>query len=266
MRNITFLFLLTFFNWFFEILKWKSLVSPVIIISFKKAVQQCLGALTASLLTPNRIGEYGAKAIYFKSANRKQIMLINLFGNMSQMAVTTLFGIIGIYFFMENYPLYMDFINQIQIIVMTIFTLILIIYGIHKSNIRIQNFTISKLKSFIIHFPKKILLTSFLLSLSRYLIFSFQFYYLLHVFGVNLSYFESMTIISTMYFLASVIPSFFIFDVIIKGSIAVYLFSFSGVNDLIVISVVTLMWLFNVVLPSIVGSYHVLHFNLPKND
>ena len=64
-KNILFLFVFTFFNWFFEVLKWKELVSFVKKISFSEALKQSLASLTTSLITPNRIGEYGAKAMYF---------------------------------------------------------------------------------------------------------------------------------------------------------------------------------------------------------
>ena len=74
-----------------------------------------------------------------------------------------------------------------------------------------------------------------------------------------------MIVITSMYLLASIIPSIFIFDVVIKGSVAVYLFSIVGVNELTVLCIVTLMWLLNFVTPSVFGSYYVLNFNLPKN-
>jgi hypothetical protein len=48
--------------------------------------------------------------------------------------------------------------------------------------------------------------------------------------------------------------------VIIRGSVAVYLFSFVDVNELTILAVVTIMWLLNFVLPSIFGSYYVLNF------
>ena len=75
-----------------------------------------------------------------------------------------------------------------------------------------------------------------------------------------------MIVITSMYVLASVIPSVFIFDVIIRSSIAVYLFSIVGVNDFTTLSIVAIMWLLNFVLPSLFGSYYVLNFNLPKDN
>ena len=68
-----------------------------------------------------------------------------------------------------------------------------------------------------------------------------------------------------MYLLASVIPSIFIFDVLIKGSVAMYIFTIVGVNEFTILSIVLLMWILNFVLPSILGSYYVLTFTLPKN-
>ena len=94
--GIAFLLFLSFLNRYFEILKWQQLVSSLQKISFKKSMEQCLGSLTLSLLTPNRIGEYGAKALYFKSAFRKRVLFINLISNLLQMLVTVVFGIIGI--------------------------------------------------------------------------------------------------------------------------------------------------------------------------
>ncbi len=67
-----------------------------------------------------------------------------------------------------------------------------------------------------------------------------------------------------MYLLASVVPTLFIFDVIIKSSVAVYLFAIVGVNDFTTLSIITIMWLLNFVIPSMFGSYYVLNFNLPK--
>ncbi|HLT54285.1 MAG TPA: hypothetical protein VKZ97_10350, partial [Flavobacteriaceae bacterium] len=58
----------------------------------------------------------------------------------------------------------------------------------------------------------------------------------------------------------------FIFDVVVKGSVAVYLFDFAGVNELVILSTTTLMWLLNFVLPSVFGSYFVLNFNLEPED
>ncbi|WP_372795672.1 lysylphosphatidylglycerol synthase domain-containing protein, partial [Lutibacter sp.] len=95
---LIFLLLFTDVNWLLEIYKWKLLASVEKKITFFEAYQQSLASLTASLITPNRIGEYGAKALYFKKKSRKKIVLLNFIGNMSQLTATTFFGLIGLLF------------------------------------------------------------------------------------------------------------------------------------------------------------------------
>jgi len=71
-KSMLYLLLFSIINWFFEIIKWKTLVFSIKNISFQEALKQSLGSLTASLFTPNRIGEYGAKAFYFYKTKRKK--------------------------------------------------------------------------------------------------------------------------------------------------------------------------------------------------
>ncbi|NNL80363.1 MAG: hypothetical protein HKO67_07725, partial [Flavobacteriaceae bacterium] len=104
-KNICFLFIFTIFNWFFEILKWQKLVSFVQSISFYDSLKQCLAALTASLLTPNRIGDYAAKVAYYSSQLRKRVLVLNLISHMAQMTATIVIGLIGLYFFSDQYGL-----------------------------------------------------------------------------------------------------------------------------------------------------------------
>jgi hypothetical protein len=65
---------------------------------------------------------------------------------------------------------------------------------------------------------------------------------------------EAIPLILSMYLLVSVIPSVFIFDVVVRGGVAVWLFSLAEVNELIVLSTVLVMWILNFVFPAIVGS------------
>ena len=266
LKNIIFLLFLSIFNWFFEILKWKTLVASIKRITFKNALEQSLGALTASLFTPNRIGEYGAKAIYYTSSFRKHIMLINLLSNMLQMTVTTILGVIGLYSLIAKYNIPLDYHKLVWFFAIGFIILSLIGFGIKKSKFTVKGFSLEKVKYFIMSFPKNKFILGFLFSLIRYAIFSFQFYFLLHLFDVNITYLNTMTLLTSMYLLTSIIPSIFVFDVVIKGSVALYLFSFTDVNELTVLSTVTIMWLFNFVLPSIFGSFYVLNFSFPKND
>ncbi|WP_298530894.1 lysylphosphatidylglycerol synthase domain-containing protein [uncultured Algibacter sp.] len=266
LKNSLILLLLTSINWLLEIVKWKTLINPIKKICFKEALEQSLGSLTASIFTPNRIGEYGAKALYYKSNFRKPVLLVNLISNLLQLTVTIGLGCIGLSFFLLKHNLvstnYIKLISYMLIILVAIIIAVLISI---KSKFILKRFSAKKLKQFIISYPKSIIAKGLFYSFGRYMTFSFQFYVLLQLFQIYIGYFEAMTVITGMYLIASVIPSIFIFDIVIKGSVAVYLFSFLAINELIILSITTIMWVLNFVLPSIIGSYFVLNFKLVKN-
>lgn len=89
--GILFILLLTFLNRFLEILKWQNLVGSFTNISVATASKQVLAALTAGIFTPNGIGEYGAKALYFDKSEAKRIVFLNLICNGVQMVLSIVF-------------------------------------------------------------------------------------------------------------------------------------------------------------------------------
>jgi hypothetical protein len=263
-KNILFLVILSVFNWFFEILKWQNLVSFIKNISFFEAFKQSLAALTASLFTPNRIGEYGAKAVYFIKPLRKRILLLNLLGNIAQMATTLVFGIIGFSMFVSKYDIDITPIKLFRLITLVVIIIAFLFFVLKKKKFKIKGFSIKRIKEYILEISKKVHFKNIAFSAIRYLVFSFQFYYLLTLFGVDISYFNAMIVITSLYLLSSIIPSIFVFDVVVKGSVALFLFDYVGVNELTILSVITLMWILNFVIPSVFGGLFVLNFDYDK--
>ena len=258
--------LFTLVNWVLEIIKWQTLVSAFKSINIFEASKQSLSSLTASLLTPNRIGEYGAKAIYYSKLERPKILVLNFLGNTGQMVTTIFFGIIGLFFFKENLSITFS-INSLKWMVFAAITLFIFVSTTKKYWMKYW----VKLVNHIQSIPNKIHKKNLLISILRYLVFSHQFYFLLVIFETEINYSTAMPIIFTMYFIASIIPSFVIFDWIIKGSVAVSLFNLYGINEITILSITSLMWLLNFALPSIIGSYFVLTFKsenliLNKNE
>jgi len=263
-KNILFLVILSIFNWFFEILKWQNLVSFIKNISFFEALKQSLAALTASLFTPNRIGEYGAKAAYFTKPLRKRILLLNLLGNIAQMTTTLVFGIIGFSLFNSKYDIDISSFKLFRLFTLVAIIMSFLFFISKQKKFKIKGVSLQRIKEFILEISKKVHFKNIAFSVIRYLIFSFQFYYLLTLFGVDVNYINAMIVIASMYLLSSIIPTIFMFDVIVKGSVALYLFSIVGVNELTILSVITLMWILNFVLPSVFGGLFVLNFDYDK--
>lgn len=266
LKNVLFLVFLTLFNWFFEILKWQKLVQIVQKISFKDSLEQSLGGLTASLVTPNRIGDYGAKVMYYTNRFKGKIVLLNLVGNISQMTITTVFGVIGLTIFVNFYQVDINYYRVTRFVFILLIIAILSFFGVKHRRFKVKGHSYVDLIDFIKSITINVKAKTLVFSLIRYLIFSFQFYFFLSVFGVAIDYLDAMVVITSMYFLASIIPSISIFDVVIKGSVAVFLFSFLKINELTILTIITSMWLLNFVIPSVFGGYYILNFRLPNAE
>ena len=257
-KIMVFLMILSGFNWFFEIKKWQLLTSKVHEISLKLAIQQSLSALTFSIITPNKIGDYGAKALFFPNYLRGKILFLNLIGNFWQMAVTVLFGACGLLFLMNQFTF--EPINfQPWHMALLIAILAMLVLIVRFKNHRFQGVSLAQLIKFTQTLTLKAHINIALLSILRYLVFSFQLYLLLNLCGAHLSYLDAMTGISAMYLLASVIPVIQVFDAAVKGSIAMMIFSFFQVPGIAVLSAITCMWLLNVVLPAMIGSIYLFN-------
>ncbi len=256
--GILFLLLLSFLNRFFEILKWKNLVASFRKVSLGDATAQVLGALTAGIFTPNGLGEYAGKALFYEKEKTKKIVFLNLVCNRIQMLLTVVFGIFGLLYFNAEF----NIITTKTIAILFGILLVLVLASFFLKTIAIKGYSIEKLVHKINQIPKSIHRKNMVLGLCRYLVFSHQYYFLFLAFDVHLPYLILMSAITSIYFLASSLPSFQFLDFAVKGSVAVYFFGLLGVNEWIVIFITTLMWLLNVVIPVIIGSYYVLNFKL----
>jgi hypothetical protein len=250
----------TALNWFFEILKWQTLARLIVPTSFFTALKQSLASLTVSLITPNRIGEYGAKALYFKSKDRSKVVLYNFIGNFNQMATTIVFGSLGFFLVYESLPeIALDQISWLKtgLVLMTGLIGFIILNKMWKG-------FYSKLVVDLNSVPLSVHLKVFSLSLLKYLVFSHQFYFLLFLFGVELGYLECMSLLSLSYLISSLIPGFVLFDWLVKGSVAVAIFSRFGIDEILILSITSVMWLLNFGIPSLVGTIYVMAFEHPR--
>ncbi|SDX04593.1 lysylphosphatidylglycerol synthase transmembrane domain-containing protein [Flavobacterium degerlachei] len=254
--GISFILLLSVLNRYFEILKWQNLASYIKPISVSEATKQVLAALTAGIFTPNGVGEYAGKALYYEKNETKQVVFLNLICNGIQMVLTVIIGIFGLLYFNAKY----DVITTKTVVILfgVLILTFVILFSLKK--IAIKGYSIEKLIHKINEVPKRIHQKNILLGICRYIVFSHQYYFLFLAFDVDLPYLTLMSAVTSVYFLASSLPTFQFLDFAVKGSVAIFFFGILGVNEWIVIFVSTLMWFLNVVLPVVIGSYYVLIF------
>lgn len=259
--GILLVLLLSFLNRFLEILKWQNLVKVIKPISVGEASEQVLGALTLALFTPNGIGEYAGKALFFEKVKTKKVIFLNLICNGIQLVLTIVFGIIGLFYFNWRFK-----IISIKIIIVILgISFLFFLFSFLLKRIKIKGYSIEKLIHKVNELPKSVHQKNIFLGVLRYVTFSHQYYFLFLLFDVQIPYLLLMATITSVYFLASSLPTFQFLDFAVKGSVAVYFFGLLGVNEWIVVFISTLMWFLNTVIPVVMGSYFVLNFKSKWN-
>lgn len=257
--SVCVLLLLSFLNRFLEILKWQNLVGSFEQISLGQATAQVLGALTAGIFTPNGLGEYAGKALFYPKSQAPKIIFLNLICNGIQMLLTIVLGLLGLWYFNWHFA-----VVPLPVALGLLGVLALVLWGLFLSrNWRIRGYSIGQLGQKIKEIPAPIHRKNFGLGLARYLVFTHQYYFLFLLFGVHEPYLLLMAGITSVYLLASSLPSFQFLDFALKGSMAVLFFGKLGINDWIPVFITALMWFLNVVIPVVLGSYYVLNFK-PK--
>ncbi|MCB0457653.1 MAG: flippase-like domain-containing protein, partial [Flavobacteriaceae bacterium] len=239
--------------------KWQTLTSVIKKISFYEAAQQTLAALTVSLVTPNRIGDYGAKAMYYNTEHRKKILFVNFIANGFQFLITLLFGLVG---FWKTFS-FLNF-NISTSIGIGFFCIVVVIgimgYLFRKKEWFIKGFSLANIWQSYKKIPSQIKWKTFIYSMVRYGVFSCLFYLILQFFGAESSFLETIPFIFSMYLLVSVIPTFLVVDILVRGSIAIGLLTLLNIHETVITATVFSMWFLNFLLPATVGSYYVLKF------
>ncbi len=258
-------------NWSLEALKWKTLIQKDFSISFKRSLRAIISGISIGIITPQRIGEYGGRILSIPTKHRVNGILATLLCSIMQNIVNIGFGFLGLYFLNDQLELlskyWMIFIVVSGVLIFILFYLIYRNTDVVK---RILNNTKlpSKYKDWIykLSYFKKIDLSEhvqvLVLSILRYAVYLCQYLFLLWFFGIDVSAVEGMIGISTIYLIQSGIPLPPLLDIAARAEISVLIWSIYSDNVLAMLSSTFALWIINLIIPSILGSFFVLKTNI----
>ncbi|MAU36916.1 MAG: hypothetical protein CMD14_06040 [Flavobacteriales bacterium] len=261
--------LMMFLNWFLESLKWRFLISKIESISIFRSFAAVFSGITVSTFTPNRIGEYAGRVFCLEKADRIQGVLITVIGSMSQLLTTIVFGLTGFLLlpnlmqeldsllseFIFAYPIMLFVIILLNVILVTLF-LNASVFTVLLSKLKILG-KFHKYNQVFTFYDSSELLEALLYSVARYIVFTTQFFILLHVFGVNISYIDSIILTTVMLFIISIIPTIAITEIGVRGSVALFLFGLVSSNAVGILSATFIMWIINLLLPALIGTFFI---------
>jgi hypothetical protein len=255
--------LLMLINWSVEAKKWQFSLRSVTTISFQKSFYAILTGTTFGIISPNRAGEPLGRVSHLDSQFRESGVSAGVLCSVGQFTSTILAGCIAFPFFMNQFVYFSNKSIAFGIaIVAFVFTVILYGNVNHLGKVLKKMPIIKRYELFIDHFQQtnlSDLAIILALSIIRYTIFLLQFYLILQVFSVNISFTDSCIAVGMIYLVTTVIPTTTIAELGIRCSSSVYFIGFYCNKPLLIISASMLLWLINVSFPAILGSLFFLN-------
>ena len=252
--------LMMFLNWLVEALKWRYMISKIENISIMTAYRAVFTGITVSTFTPNRIGEYGGRVFCLEKGDRIKAVFITVLCSMSQLLVTILYGSISLFILFDEILIDKTFLSVSLLILLNLFLLFSYFNISHIVNFLGKFKLIKSFKKYLevlVMYSYKDLFIAFIYSNTRYFIFSLQFIILLHVFGINISFMDAILSVMLIFFFITITPTITIAEIGVRGSVAIFVLGLFSSNDIAILSSTTLLWLINLIIPAIIGSFFI---------
>lgn len=264
-------FILLPVNWGMEARKWQLLLRPLEQVSFATAFKSVLAGCSVTMLTPNRIGEYGGRIIYVKEENRLDAIPLTILGSVSQLFVTLIMGTVGlvilkyyqgdaIFKFLPSYI--SDVLFFLSIAGSAFFLLIYLRAGLIVKLLG----RVKRLNKFVGHilllktFSRKQLLRILSLSFFRYMVFILQYILLLRVMHVEIGFVSCFWLLTIFYLAMAMAPTIGFTELPVRAAVIVEMLQPFSSNVLGMQAAALGIWLINLVLPAVAGS--VLFFGI----
>lgn len=265
-----FVILLTFFNWGFETLKFYLCVQRVEKISYWRAYRGILYGNAMNLILPASIGELTGRPLVLKEENRISGSGVAYYVSIVQKVASPLIGMLFLAYahyhgFLSKEKLgFLDLGLSIAgiIVLISIIDVLFWLFMYLKPEIMVN--WLAKVKSLkkifeslgeFLHYNLPTKLTLLGIGSIRFFIFVTQYWLLMFIFFSEFPYFE-FYILCGVYFLAQfVIPSMGALDVGIRANLVLFVFSLYTKNFVQLMAVNYLIWVINLLIPSLFGFY-----------
>lgn len=265
-------------NWGIEAWKWRIQLAPLQKISFITAFKSVMAGCSITMLTPNRVGEFGGRILYVEEQHRLRAITLTILGSISQFLVTLLVGtaaLLVLKYFLDAdalfqiMPLYVSNGLLIIAVIATVATLMFYLrigWLIHLLE-RVRFFKNAiKYVQLLESFSIKQLLTILVLSFLRYAVFILQYMLLLKVMGVEVGYGTSFLLLSVFYLVMAVAPTIGLAELPVRASASVELFKLFSGNIVGIQAAALGIWIINLVLPAVMGSILIFGIKITNDD
>jgi hypothetical protein len=255
-------------NWILETLKWKLLTDNFFPQRFISALRGVLAGVAISFFTPNRSGDFAGRILHLPAAHRINGTIHSFAGSIAQVMVTLTAGVFSLLLMFDKIFDVNDYLRILiyitlpaSVIGFHILFFRLPVFGDYLAHLKHNIKWLNRLSS-INHIERLLLAKVYALSILRYSVFTLQFYLLLIAFSPVYAVWVVPVLIMTSFLFISLIPSFALGEIGIRGSVCIFLFTALGFNGPEVLIASTGIWVINIVIPAVAGAISMLYFKL----
>jgi hypothetical protein len=254
-------------NWGIESHKWRWLMRPVELIGRRQAFLATVAGTSVSLITPNRTGEFVGRVLFLAPENRVAGAFATALGGIAQFVVTLVAGgsslaLMHLAGLAMPWPMGWSSTALVSLTALvTVGSLVLYFQpGILRQLLLLVPFLRRMERTSVVlnGYVRRELMHVLALSALRYLVFGLQFVWALGLFESGVSMGEAILAVPVIYLIATVVPTFLLTELGVRGSASVGLLIPLGAAAAPVLLATFTVWAINLVLPALAGSIILL--------
>jgi len=247
---------MSFLNWGLESIKWLIVLPKNNNIVFLQSYRSVLIGLGMSILMPRIAGESIGRYTSHQG-NKKDVISALLLTKIAQTMITFFFGVIGIIYYQTQLSSWFHLPSNSFY---SLSLVVLLVFFLFRKKLKKLALTNAYLETFRQMDSRKTLKLLFI-SLLRYLTFFGQFYIMCLYIDIQVDWINLFFALSTLFFIRMATISInIVIDLGVRFTSALLVFSTLNVipDPNAVIVIFSLVWLFNVIIPSLLGGLLIM--------
>ena len=264
-------------NWMLESHKWKLLIAPLEKLTLFASFKAVLSGIAVSTVTPNRAGEFAGRVFFLKTNEKLRASYLTFAGSGLQVFTTILMAALAFILFIklglnelydpaEKYDGLVRVTGVLGLLSLVLSCILILLIPFFLRGVKTSKRKWIAALEELNGISKRKLFRIFLISIIRYLVFFFQFYFLLLLFNTGVSFKDAMILIPLTFFAITVVPSVAFSEIGLRGAAALLLFDTVSENSIGIVAAATLLWFINVAIPALAGCFFVFQLKFFRNE
>ena len=245
------LLILLFLNYLIESVKWVQVLKDVNPMSVLQSYKSVLVGQAFAFFTPVRSGDYVGRILFLAPETKLKGVAQMAWASYAQLLITLWMGTLDLFF---NLPFLVWLKWAMPLITFAAF-------AIYFNNRQYKGW-LKKLNPLQIKQVLKLKLVA--LSLLKYFVFILQYTWAVKILAIPVATIDLWVAVAVLLMCLSIIPAIALSDLVIRGQLIVLLLAPWYSNGLMLISLSTLIWTVNFLIPAIIGSFLLLGFRIKR--